>query len=1228
MVSYRYQCSNSRRVSMRTSDEAVELVASILEPYTLSTLQIRIIRACWEGLTYQTLARQLHNSPDYIRQVGQGLWRLLSEALGRSVNKRNLQSVLQFYADATASQAPIHSQTLLSGKVGHTVEEDFTDRKSHYLGPLTSSRHHSFEEVIDVSRFYGREEELLTLKQWILTEQCRCVAVLGRGGIGKTSLVAQFAKEVAPAFDYVIWRSLINAPAFQDFLSNLLVVLSENEVYNTRMSLTEQISLLMTYLREKRCLIVIDNVQSILQGSETAGQFCQGFEGYNQLMRHVSDENHRSCLILASREKPRDLSSREGDQLPVRVLQIKGLPEKDGRRLLLDKGLDVSKDNLINSIVNQYAGNPLALKIVATTIQYLFEGDITNFISQGTLVYGDIWDILEQQFCRLTQLEQQIIDWLAIDRDWTPLPKLRKSLVPIVSQRELIDALESLQRRSLVESHLAHFTLLPAMVEYRTDKLVNQFYQDIDRCEVTALKYHPMIQSQTKDYIRDAQIRFIMDPVCRKLLARLGPEQLTSRIVGMLSRLRHLSSDQVGYACGNLINLLNHSSNDLSSHDFSGLYIRQACLRNSELSYSTLFGSHIIESVFRETFAVGTSLGYSMHNGMLVLGDAKGEIYVWADNTIDPLYRWKAHTSRVSSLTFSLDGDKLATGSYDGTIKIWDMHTRDCLGTLHPTQHIQSISFSPTGDRLVCGSWEGKIVLWDVSTHARIQEVSTTSQVLSVSFSADGSVIATGGREAVDIWDSNLEKRIWRCQENLGEVWSVAFDSQGYYLAAGSERIYLWEVGSYRCCHILSGHTLPVSTLAFHPGGQLLVSGSEDGTICFWDIQKGECQKTILAHQGWVWSLVFSLDEENDLLASVGDDQTLKVWDTLTGQCITSRHGFTMSLRTLSLHPYLSLLASGSENGTVHLWELGNEIHHQILSGHTHRVMSVAFSPSGNFLASGGGYEVKVWMVDKSGIGDLHRVLRYPSAHINALSFSPQGNVLAASYDNGKICFWDLETGRYRECLQSHLSGPVLELHFDPTGNSVISCGVDRTLRIWNVSSGHCIRTISDSGEMVLALAISSEGKLAGSTEHLVVRVWDSQLNQCLHILTGLTSESRAVTFNIEGDQIIAGDNEGAIMVWDVATGACITKFQAHSKMILGLAIDPNGHHFFSSSFEGEIKLWDSTTYQCLRCLKVPGPCEGMIISGVTGLTEGQRLNLLTLGASEDHFPSPPALPS
>jgi len=305
-------------------------------------------------------------------------------------------------------------------------------------------------EAPDVSVFYGRTEELATLKQWLLLDKCRLVALLGMPGIGKTTLSVKLAKQIQDEFDYLIWRSLSHAPSLQEFLVELIQFLYNQQEVTIPEDINKGISQLVDYLSKYRCLLILDDVEAILRSGDRFGRYRQEYEGYGVLLKRVGEAEHQSCLLLNSQEKLREITLLESQKGPIHGLPLAGLKPEDARKILQEKGL--TGEEQWQYLIDYSQRNPLALKIVAANIKDLFDGNVTEFVKHQTWIFGDFSEILNQPFQRLSDLEKEILCCLVSEANAVSLQDIKNKLPESLPTSEIMEALASLIHRYWIET--------------------------------------------------------------------------------------------------------------------------------------------------------------------------------------------------------------------------------------------------------------------------------------------------------------------------------------------------------------------------------------------------------------------------------------------------------------------------------------------------------------------------------------------------------------------------------------------------------------------------------------------------------------------------------------------------------------------------------------------------------------------------------------------------------
>jgi WD40 repeat protein len=1220
-------------------EKLVEFVDATVHHKTsrrLRDVEVWIFKGSWHGQTYGEIADAHNYTSQYLQQdVGPKFWKLLSDVFEEQLSKRNFRTVLERYYRQQAhdapepasaqpsSENPARPEPMLSGAERIVSEGPNRDRTSRC----------DWGEAVDVSTFYGREAELKTLEYWILgnsvsaearslIKPCRVVTLLGMGGMGKTTLATKLAGSLQNQFDVVMWRSLRNAATVGEILDEWLQFLSSQTVLSKPERLDKKLLQLLTHLREQRCLLILDNLESVLQVGQPGGAYSPGFEGYGQLIRWMADTQHQSCLLLTSREKPVGLAQREGPF--VRSLQIQGLSQQDSQDLFADKGCNINDLEALQEICAHYSGNPLALKIVAAAIQELTGGDTTAllpYLRRGTFEFDDINDLLARQCSRLSSIELQVMYWLAINRKPVTLVDLETDAVWDAVGGQFPEAIRSLSQRSLIERQKQLISLQPAVMEYITHRLVNELSSEIVAEQPSLLLQYALIKAQSEDYIRQAQSRFIMQPLIGRLLSALGSiQKIENCCKNMLAQSQQDNPFQASYIAGNLLNLLIELKVDLSGLDCSELFIWQAYLAGATLQDINFSNAHFSKTVFTTVLGVAMSMAYSPDNILLAIGNSDNKIHLWHIQRSEEFMTLEGHTSWVLSVAFSPDGKRFASGSLDRTVKIWDLETGQCLHTLQGhLGWVWSVAFSPDGATLASGGNDQSIKVWDVGTGGCLHTLKNQpSGVESVAFSPDGTRLACGrDNRTVELWETSSWQSIKVMTGHSKWVRTVLFHPDGRTVISGSSdaTAKVWDVASGECIRTLTGHSNLLNCIALSPDGKTLGSSSSDCTVRLWDLETGQCLKVLQGHAVGVWSVAF--DGSGQTLVSGSNDSVIKFWDAQTGQALKTFQGYCAGIKALAINPDGSTFASSGDDPAIRIWNRRTGKCVQTLSGHLSWMWCIAYSHRNAMLACGGGgdYSINLWNIET---GHLIRNLHGHTDLVFAVAFSLDDRILASSSIDTTVRLWNVETG---ECFQilPH-EGRVWSVQFCSDRQSLLSGSEDMTVRRWEIESGECVQTYRGHSGLVFSVALSADGQvIASGGDDTVVKLWDFETGECLENLKGHQATIRSVAFSSDGKLLASGSDDKTVRIWDLNTMQCLYVLQEHQGEVWEVAFAVDSLEVISGSQDSTIRIWDIATGECKRLLRAKRPYEGMNIANVTGVTEAQQASLKVLGAIASH---------
>ncbi|MBJ7898448.1 MAG: hypothetical protein GC158_00695 [Cyanobacteria bacterium RI_101] len=1169
----------------------VDSISRIIAPQSLNAVQRSVIEGAWRGLSYGGMADLGNYDEGYLKGVGAALWQTLSEQLGRQVNKKNLVGQILFYQESLAIPAPEPSR----------IESPW-------------------DEAVEAGPFFGRDQELQTLTEWLTQEKLRLVGVCGQAGMGKSSLVYRLTRQIESQFERVIWRSLRDAPPLAELIRSILGVLQPQQLIALS-PLGDLLPHLLAALQAQSCLVILDNFETLFGAHHKAGHFRPGYENYGDLLSALGNTVHRSSVLLTSREKPLELPWMSESGFPVRCLTLGGIDLDAGQALLASQDVELTPDQRAH-IHRHYGGNPLALKIVATAITNILGGDGQLLLAESASIVTGINYLLESQFNRLTDLEQKVLYWLAINRDIVGVQTLKEDLFPPVDIHRLLTCLESLQQRSLVESNARGFTLQPVILEYTTDKIINTIAEALLRGDYGALASHALIKATSAEMIQASQIRLIAIPVLNRLReAWPNPKEIQRRLDELLRQLQTNLGLMGGYGAGNLLNLYRQLDINLQGYDFSGLSVRQANLRNLSLRGVNFSHSELKNCALSQTFGGITQISFSPQGDRVVTCDTHGVIHLW-DDQLNLLAESRGHICWVWSVCFTPDGRFILSAGQDRTLRRWDGYTGKCLEIWRGHRGvITAVAVSPDGRWLASASEDRTIKLWRLGETDCVATLEGHGAgVWSVVFLPDNqTLVSCSGDGTVKLWDLETQTCLRTLEGHQACVWEVAVSPDGAHLISASFDgvLRIWDVASGGCIGQIVPNA-PILDLAFSPDGDSLATAGGDHRICLWDWRRGKCLQVLGLHDAPLWSVAFH--PEGRQLASGGDDRGIGLWQLPQGQGLRRLRGYSQCLQTLAVSPDSQWLAAGQENETISLWRLGEDgalpQKAFTLQGHCNRVLDLTFSADGETLisaSSDGAIKIWDWRARV-----CRRALSGHQGWVWAVVLAPGERWLASASHDGTVKLWDWKQG-YCYLTLTNCPGPVLSLSVSPDGRQLLAGSYSQGIRVWEMPSGECIAQLAAHQDRVWTVAHSPDGRywLTGGDDQ-TLKLWDNPTGELLQTFRGHEGQVIRAEFLPGGDRFISCSGDQTLKLWDLKTGNCLQTWQGHENWIWGFSLDPRGRRLYSGGADETLRVWDLGSPQSLGEIRLARPYEGVNIKGVRGLNPLEKATLLTLGAQDE----------
>lgn len=1079
-------------------------------------------------------------------------------------------------------------------------------------------------------RFYGRIEEKQKIEKWLFEDNYKLISVFGMGGVGKSTLIARLlndnfiktekysinSNKKGKKFEFIIWRSLLNPLPLEEILTDILKSFINQETIYLERSLGNKLEQLIYLFNKYSCLLILDNFDSILADKKSNIDYIYEYSNYKDLLQIISESNHKSCLILTSREKSIDIDILEAKNYLIKSIYLGGLHINEAESLIANSKNIVGSSNDILRIAKYYKGNPLSLNIVSQYIDEMFDGYISLFLKESNLIFTDLKYLLNLYFNRLSEQEKELLYWLAIHREYISIGELKKDIFLKNESDLVVENLRNLNKRFLLERNIVGYTLQPVLLDFVTENLIQNIYQDIIDEKFLLINKIAIVKANTKQYIREAQVRSLLHPLKQQLIESIGRNKLIDTLLSLLRKLRKQQHPALGYASGNILNFLCDLKLDIDGLDLSSLTIWQAYLQNMYLRNVNFENSNLSNSVFTQAFTSVTSVAYSFDGEYFAMGDSKGEIHIW--RTIDNEHTkiLKGHEGWVWAIEFSSDNQTLASCSADSTVRIWDFKNRKCTHIFREhNDEVYTISYSPDGKYLASSGRDRIVNIYNLDICEYIFSLEKhIDWVWSIKYSPNGKLLATASYDkTINLWNPITGEFLRTIGEHERRIWSISFSPDSQLLASGNgdHNIYLWDVVSGEKLSAFIGHTDRVRSVLFSPDGTKIFSASEDKTIRIWKRSSAECLSILHGHTNWIRDIDCS--KTSNVLASGSSDQTIRFWDINSGKCIQKIKGYNNIIYSLSFSPNGKLFASGSEDCKVRIWDFKQGICRLILIGHTNRIWSVKFNSKNTLVATtSADRTIRFWDLNN---GSCIKQIYGHEKCIRTGSFNKDDNFFASGSEDHSIKVWDIKSG---ECIHNFIdhTDSVNSVVFSQNGELIVSASGDGTIKFFSLRTNDCIDTLRGHSSGVLCVDWACNNQfIASGSEDNTARLWNINDKSCIKVLEGHRSWIWSIAISKDSRYLATGSEDHTIRIWSLSTFKCLHILKGHKSRVNSVAFNSSSLNLVSASEDESIKIWNLESGCCTNTINISPPYEGMNITNVKGLSETQIEMLRTLGA-------------
>ena len=1087
---------------------------------------------------------------------------------------------------------------------------------------MTSNRFIIYGQARPASiHLFGREDEIRFLTTAV-DQSARVIAITGAGGLGKSSLARAWADRQQEGFDAIVWCSFKDRPPLGETFYTIRQQLDPDEIISAADSVEIQLDALIDIMQHRRILLILDNLETLMLTGELSGRLHSDYNLLEALITRLCEVAGPGICMITSREDLELLHELQGGTRCIAICTLTGLKPNAVREFLQERGINGNLQD-VEAFTTHHDGNPYAMRFAADYIRRNHARDgLHGYVTSGLPLPGHVTALLRHQFERLEELQKICVLRLAVERIPLAPLELIDSLKFRWMRSDITAAIEAIAAHSLFEpSADGKLSLQNLLVEFATEHVVHLLARDLQEAQngdfSDALVALPAVRAQVAQHVRAAQLNAVVQPIIESYSVYVGTRQRRLEALWkILDAAKGKSTSQVGHGPGTVINLLVVLGVDFTGRDLSNLVLWDCCLeevvmrdvsvRNSDLTgcmFSDVFGS-VIQICFNKD---GTKLFAVTSDGALRMWDLAN----WEHTVI------RAHDGYARGIAFDSAHDRVLTVGEDGFVRRW---------RVNPLEHDRDLAHADLSLRCVATSPTGRLCAWGGSRgRLEVQAVDGLQQtvvlighhhdhvVRGAAFLDDSTLVSVDEAGAVYKWFPMQSQEPVASYSIDSPLWWVSYHHEKDILAVGGQR-----VGAVLLDPHLNRIGPPFQDVGPPSWGGAFIDDKiyvavSSGAIVGYSLEDGKRVISRVLHLNWA--------------------------------------------RTIAAHPLLPIVASGGEDQTICILNCETVLLLRTIRGSTRSFWSVAFSHSGDLLATAGNNKiVYIWKSDNPVPIQLSG---YPG-WIRALAFSPTNDLLAVAGDSGKIFLWDLSVSEYDVRILGSHSGPVWSLDFHPNGQFLASAGEDKVVRVWDLAhpgpsvgirahehTSWVISTRYSLDGAYLASGDDDGAVIVSSTTGGNERTLRDQSAQQSWGLTWASNPTRA---------LLSAGRDGVLRKWEITRGfpvaavdcgrqlwACawapnaptsvyvagdggiVTEHRLRDLTVTGtrkagsarlhaLAIDRRAGRLAAAGDDGAVTVWNYTSDRHDR-LVPDRQYERLDVSGVQGVTDTQMLVLQSLGA-------------